>query len=147
MSMLDAGRIGIGAQSIGIANACLDASLKYSRQRVQFGKPISEFQAVQWKFAEMATRIESARLLVLQASWLKDQGLPHVQEASMAKLHASRTANYCAKEAVQIHGGAGYTVDFPVERWMRDARATEIYEGTTEIQMLVIARQLLKAYE
>jgi alkylation response protein AidB-like acyl-CoA dehydrogenase len=146
MSMLNAGRIGIGAQSVGIARACLDASIKYSDERVQFGKPIRAFQAIQWKFAEMATRIEASRLLVLQASWLKDQGLPHVTEASMAKLTASRTANYCAKEAVQIHGGAGYTQDFPVERYMRDARATEIYEGTTEIQKLVIARQLLKDF-
>ncbi len=144
MSMLNAGRIGIGAQAVGIARACLDAALKYSGERVQFGKPIREFQAIQWKFAEMATRIEASRLLVLQASWLKDNALPHVAEASMAKLMASRTANYCAKESVQIHGGAGYTQDFPVERYMRDARATEIYEGTTEIQKLVIARQLLK---
>ena len=146
MSMLNAGRIGIGAQSVGIARACLDAAIKYSDERVQFGKPIRKFQAIQWKFAEMATQIEASRLLVLQASWLKDQGLPHVTEASMAKLTASRTANYCAKEAVQVHGGAGYTQDFPVERYMRDARATEIYEGTTEIQKLVIARQLLKDF-
>ncbi len=146
MSMLNAGRIGIGAQAVGIAQACLDASLKYSDERVQFGKPIREFQAIQWKFAEMATRIEASRLLVMQASWLKDHDLPHVIEASMAKLMASRTANYCAKEAVQIHGGSGYTQDFPVERYMRDARATEIYEGTTEIQKLVIARQLLKDF-
>jgi butyryl-CoA dehydrogenase len=144
MSMLNAGRIGIGAQSVGIARACLDASLRYSGERVQFGKAIREFQAIQWKFAEMAMGIEASRLLVLQASFLKDQDLPHVSEASMAKLMASRTANYCAKEAVQIHGGAGYTQDFPVERYLRDARATEIYEGTTEIQKLVIARQLLK---
>jgi butyryl-CoA dehydrogenase len=147
MSMLNAGRIGIGAQSVGIARACLDASLKYANERVQFGKPIRKFQAVQWKFAEMATQIEASRLLVLQAAWLKDNGHPLVTEASMAKLTASRTANYCAKEAVQIHGGAGYTRDFPVERYMRDARATEIYEGTTEIQKLVIARQLMKDFE
>jgi alkylation response protein AidB-like acyl-CoA dehydrogenase len=145
MTMLNAGRIGIGAQAVGISRACLDASLKYAEERVQFGRPIAEFQAVQWKLAEMATRIEAARLLVLQASWLKDQGLPHVTEASIAKLHASRAANAVAKDAVQIHGGAGYTADFPVERWMRDARATEIYEGTTEIQKLVIARQLRRA--
>lgn len=144
MSMLNAGRIGIGAQSVGISRACLDAAVKYSGERVQFGKQIREFQAIQWKFAEMAMRIEASRLLVLQASWLKDHDLPHVAEASMAKLMASRTANYCAKEAVQVHGGAGYTQDFPVERYLRDARATEIYEGTTEIQKLVIARQLLK---
>lgn len=147
MSMLNAGRIGIGAQAVGIAQACLDASLKYSFERVQFGRPINSFQAIQWKLAEMATSIEAARLLVLQASWMKDQGLDLVGKASMAKLVASRSANYCAKEAVQIHGGAGYLRDFPVERHFRDARATEIYEGTTEIQKLVIARQLLKASE
>jgi alkylation response protein AidB-like acyl-CoA dehydrogenase len=144
MKLLHAGRVGIAAQSVGIAEACLAASIRYSGERVQFGKPIREFQAVQWKLAEMRTRIEASRLLVLQASWLKDRGEPHVTECSMAKLFASRTANYCAKEAVQIHGGAGYTADFPVERFFRDARATEIYEGTTEIQKLVISRSLLR---
>ncbi len=147
MAMLDAGRIGIGAQSVGIAQACLEASLRYSVERVQFGRKIAEFEAIQWKLAEMATRIEASRLLVLQASWLKDRGTLPAEKASMAKLMASRTANYCAREAVQIHGGAGYTVDFPVERHLRDARATEIYEGTTEIQKLVIARRLLRTVE
>jgi butyryl-CoA dehydrogenase len=147
MKMLNAGRIGIGAQAVGIANACLDAAIRYSLEREQFGRPIAKFQGVAFKLAEMATRIEASRLLVLQASELKDRDVPHVTEASMAKLFASRAVNYCAKEALQIHGGAGYTQDFPVERWLRDARATEIYEGTTEIQKVVIARQLLRAYE
>ncbi|MHC4473280.1 MAG: acyl-CoA dehydrogenase family protein [Planctomycetota bacterium] len=147
MKMLNAGRIGIGAQSVGIAKACLDAAIRYSLEREQFGREIARFQGVSFKLAEMATRIEAARLLVLQASELKDRDAPHVTEASMAKLYASRMVNFCAKEALQIHGGAGYTQDFPVERWLRDARATEIYEGTTEIQKVVIARQLLRAYE
>jgi butyryl-CoA dehydrogenase len=147
MAMLDAGRIGIGAQSVGISQACLDESLRYSNERVQFGRSINKFQAVQWKLAEMRTRIEAARLLVLQASWLKDAQKPHSLEASMAKLYASEASNHCAKEAVQIFGGAGYCCDFPVERYMRDARATEIYEGTTEIQKLVIARHLLREFE
>jgi butyryl-CoA dehydrogenase len=147
MSMLDAGRVGIASQSVGIARACLDAAVKYSFERVQFRRPIKDFQAVQWKIAEMGTQIEAARLLTLQAAWRKDQGLPHSRQCSMAKLAASRTANFCAKEAVQIHGGAGYTKDFPVERHMRDARATEIYEGTTEIQKIVIARDILRSYE
>jgi alkylation response protein AidB-like acyl-CoA dehydrogenase len=144
MNLLHGGRVGIAAQAVGIARACLAASVRYSGERVQFGKPIREFQAVQWKLAEMRTRIEASRLLVLQAAWLKDNGQPHVAECSMAKLFATRTANYCATEAVQIHGGAGYTAEFPVERYFRDARATEIYEGTTEIQKLVIARSLLR---
>jgi alkylation response protein AidB-like acyl-CoA dehydrogenase len=147
MGMLAAGRIGIAAQSVGISQACLDASVKYSGERVQFGKAIREFQAVQWKLAEMRTRIEASRLLTLSAASRKDNGRPHAIESSMAKLFASQTANFCAKEAVQIHGGAGYTADFPVERYLRDARATEIYEGTTEIQKLVIAKELLRAAE
>ncbi len=144
MHTLDGGRIGIASQALGIAEACLEASVKYAKERLQFGKPIAEFQPIQWKIAEMAARIDGARLLVLRAAWLKDQGKPHAVEASMAKLEASRTANYCAREAVQIHGGAGYLVDFPVERYFRDARITEIYEGTTEIQKVVIARHFLR---
>jgi alkylation response protein AidB-like acyl-CoA dehydrogenase len=143
MATLDGGRIGIASQALGIAEACLEASVKYANERQQFGRPIASFQPVQWKIAEMATRIEAARLLVRQAAWLKDRGEPHTVQASMAKLEASRTANFCAREAVQVHGGAGYLVDFPVERHMRDARITEIYEGTTEIQKLVIARHFL----
>jgi butyryl-CoA dehydrogenase len=144
MHTLDGGRIGIASQGLGIAQACLDASVKYARERHQFGKPIASFQAIQWKIAEMAARIESARLLVRRAAWLKDRGEEHTFEASVAKLEATRAANFCAREAVQVHGGAGYLVDFPVERYFRDARITEIYEGTTEIQKVVIARHVLK---
>jgi alkylation response protein AidB-like acyl-CoA dehydrogenase len=144
LSLLDAGRIGIASQAIGIAEACLEASIKYAGERMQFGKPIADFGAIQEKIAEMATRIDAARLLTFRAATLKDAGKPHGREASMAKLAASRCSNFCAKEAVQIHGGAGYTRDFPVERYFRDARVTEIYEGTTEIQRLVIARSFLR---
>ena len=144
MSLLDTGRIGIASQAIGIAEACLEASVKYAKEREQFGKPIAAFGAIQEKVADMATGIDAARLLVYRAATLKDDGKDHGREASMAKLAASRHANWCAKEAVQIHGGAGYTRDFPVERYMRDARVTEIYEGTTEIQKLVIARSYLR---
>ena len=144
MGLLDGGRIGIASQAVGIAEACLDASVKYAKERHQFGKPIGAFGAIREKIADMATRVEAAKLLTLRAAALKDAGKQHGREASMAKLEASRTANFCAKEAVQIHGGAGYTRDFPVERYMRDARVTEIYEGTTEIQKLVISRSYLR---
>lgn len=144
MSLLDTGRIGIASQAVGIAEACLEASVKYAKEREQFGKPIAAFGAIQAKVADMATGIDAARLLVYRAAMLKDQGRPHGREASMAKLSASRHANWCATEAVQVHGGAGYTRDFPVERYFRDARVTEIYEGTTEIQRLVIARSYLR---
>lgn len=144
MGLLDTGRIGIASQGVGIAQACLEASVRYAKERQQFGRPIGTFGAIQEKVAEMATWIESARLLTFRAATLKDAGRPHGREASMAKLEASRCANFCAKEAVQIHGGAGYTREFPVERYFRDARVTEIYEGTTEIQKLVIARSYLR---
>lgn len=144
MHTLDGGRIGIAAQAVGIAQACLDASVKYAHEREAFGQPIGKFQAVQWKLADMATRIEAARFLVYNAARLKDAGQPHNKEAAMAKLFASEISNAVAREAVQIHGGAGYLEDFPVERYFRDARITEIYEGTSEIQRLVIARHLLK---
>ncbi len=145
LAVLDVGRLGIAAQAIGIGQACLDASIRYAKERVQFGKLIGEFESIQWKIAEMATRLTASRLLLLRASALVDAGTPDAMSCSMAKLEASRTAVYCGKEAVQIHGGAGYTKEFPVERYFRDARITEIYEGTTEIQNLVIARDLLKA--
>jgi alkylation response protein AidB-like acyl-CoA dehydrogenase len=144
MHTLDGGRIGIATQAVGIAQACLDASIKYAEEREAFDQQIGKFQAVQWKIADMATRIEAARLLVYNAARLKDEGKPHGKEAAMAKLFASEMANDAAREAVQIHGGAGYLEDFPVERHFRDARITEIYEGTSEIQRLVIARHLLK---
>jgi butyryl-CoA dehydrogenase len=144
MHTLDGGRIGIAAQAIGIARACLDASVAYARQRRQFDRPIADFQAIQWKLAEMATDIDAATLLALRAARLRDAGLPHTREASMAKMFASMMCNRHANQAVQIHGGVGYCRDLPVERYFRDARITELYEGTTEIQHLVIARQLVK---
>lgn len=147
-STLDAGRIGIAAQSLGIAEACLDAAKAYAKRRVQFGKPIAEFEAVQWMLADMATEIEAAHLLTYHAATLKAEGWPHfTREASMAKLYASEMANRVASHAVQIHGGSGYIKDYPVERYFRDARATPLYEGTSEIQRLVIARELLKETE
>ncbi len=144
LSTLDGGRIGIAAQACGIAMACLDASVKYARERKQFDQPIANFQAIQWKIAEMATDVDAARLLILRAARLRDEGKPHTQEASMAKLFASTIANKHATQAVQIHGGSGYIRDFPVERHFRDAKITEIYEGTSEVQHMVIARGFLK---
>lgn len=144
MDTLNGGRIGIGSQAVGIAVASLEASVKYAKERTQFGKPIAEYEAIQWKIARMAADIDAARLLVLQAAFLRDAGLPHIKECSEAKLFASRIANEAATQAVQVHGGAGYTVDFPVERYFRDAKVTEIYEGTTEVQHIVISRQLLR---
>jgi butyryl-CoA dehydrogenase len=144
MHTLDGGRIGIAAQAVGIAQACLDASVKYAGEREAFDQPIGKFQAVQFKIADMAMRLEASRLLVYNAARLKDEGKPHGKEAAMAKLFSSETANAAAREAVQIHGGAGYLEDFPVERFFRDARITEIYEGTSEIQRIVIARHVLK---
>ena len=144
LATLDAGRIGIGAQAVGIAQACLDECIEYSKQRQQFGKPICEFQAIQWMLADMATRIEAARLLVYNAAYKKDMGERFTKEAAMAKLFASETAVEAAIKAVQIHGGYGYTKEYTVERLFRDAKITEIYEGTSEIQRLVIARSLLR---
>jgi alkylation response protein AidB-like acyl-CoA dehydrogenase len=144
MDTLDGGRIGIAAQSIGIGRACLDASVKYAQEREQFGKPIGQFQAIQWKLADMCTRLDGARLLTHKAAWLRDRGEDSSQMAAEAKLAASTTVNFCADECVQIHGGAGYTDEFHVERLFRDARITEIYEGATDIQRIVIARKLLK---
>jgi alkylation response protein AidB-like acyl-CoA dehydrogenase len=147
LQALDGGRIGIGAQATGILAACLDASARYAQGRRQFGKAIAEFQPVQWKLADMATDLDAARLLVRRAAWLRDQGRPHSAEASMAKLFASEAANRASTEAVQIHGGAGYLKDFPVERYFRDAKVTEIYEGTSEIQRIVIAKEVLRRAE
>jgi butyryl-CoA dehydrogenase len=144
MRILEAGRVGIAAQAVGIAQASLDASIKYARERKAFGKTLGEFQAIQLKLAEMATGVEAARLLMFHAASLKDQGRPFGKEASMAKLFASRTAVANALEAIQIHGGYGYVQEFQVERYLRDAKVTEIYEGTSEIQQLIIARSLLK---
>jgi len=144
MVMLDGGRIGVAAQAVGIAQAAYEAALKYSRERVQFGKPIGEFQAVQWMLADMATRIEAARLLTFNAALKKQSGARFSKEAAMAKLFASETAVWVTNRAVQIHGGYGYMKEYSVERNYRDAKITEIYEGTNEVQRMVIARSILK---
>ena len=143
MSTLDGGRIGIAAQALGIAQAAYDAARAYALERKQFGQRIADFQAIQWKLADMATEIDAARLLVYRAAWLKQQGKPHTEEGAKAKLFASEMARRQTAEAIQIFGGYGYTKEFPVERYYRDAKITEIYEGTSEIQRLVIARSLL----
>lgn len=142
MSNLDVGRIGIAAQALGIAEAALEAAANYAKERVQFGKPIVANQGVAFKLADMATAVEAARLLVYRAANLRTQGLPCGKEASMAKLFASKTAVDVAIDAVQIFGGYGYTEDYPVERYFRDAKVTEIYEGTSEIQRIVIGKHL-----
>jgi hypothetical protein len=144
MTALDGGRIGIASQAIGIATGALEASVRYSKERVQFGAPIAQLQAIQLMLADMATWRDAARLLALRAAWLKDQKVPFTREASIAKLYASEKASRICDLAVQIHGGYGYTREFPVERHLRDARVTRIYEGTSEIQRLVIAREVLK---
>jgi len=145
MATLDGGRIGIAAQALGIARAALEDAIAYAKERRQFDRPIAEFQATQWKLADMATRIHAGRLLAYRAAWTRDQGRRHTREASIAKLFASETAMWAALQAVQIFGGYGYTQDYPVERHLRDAKITEIYEGTSEIQRLVIARHLVGA--
>jgi butyryl-CoA dehydrogenase len=144
MSTLDGGRIGIAAQALGIARAALEDSLAYAQQRRTMGKPIIQHQAIAFKLADMATEIDAARLLILRAAWLKDGKKPYGKEAAMAKLYASDVANRAAREAIQIFGGNGYVTEFPVERHFRDAKITEIYEGTSEIQRLVIAGHLAK---
>jgi len=143
LSTLDGGRIGIAAQATGIAQAALDLAVGYAKERVAFGRPIGGFGAIQQKLAEMQTEIEAARALTLRAARLKDAGLPHTIEGAQAKLFASRVARHWTGEAIQVLGGYGYTKDFPAERYFRDAKITEIYEGTSEIQRLVIARGLL----
>jgi len=143
MSLLDGGRIGIGAQGLGIAQAAYDVALQYAKERVQFGKPIASFQAIQFMLADMATRIDCARLLVYRAARMRDMGLPYSKEASMAKMYATDTAMEVTTNAVQILGGYGYCREYPVERYMRDAKITQIYEGTNQIQRLVIAKHIL----
>jgi alkylation response protein AidB-like acyl-CoA dehydrogenase len=143
MATLDGGRIGIAAQALGIAQAAFDAARAYAQEREQFGRRIGDFQAIQWKLADMATEIDAARLLSYRAAWLKQAGRPHTAEGAKAKLFASEMARRQTAEAIQILGGYGYTKEFPVERFYRDAKITEIYEGTSEIQRLVIARSLL----
>ena len=144
MAALDGGRIGIAAQALGIAQGAFDASIAYAKERVQFGKPLAALQAIQWMIADMATDIDAARLLVYRAAWNKDQGLPFGTAASMAKLFASETSTRVADRAIQIHGGYGYTESYPVERAYRDAKITELYEGTSEVQRLVTAGSLLR---
>ncbi len=143
MATLDVGRIGIAAQALGIAQGALDRSIQYAKDRQQFGKPIGMFQGIGFKLADMATRVDASRLLVYRAAWLKDQGKNIGEKASMAKVFAGDTAMFVATEAVQIHGGYGFIREFEVERMMRDAKITQIYEGTNEIQRLVISRHLL----
>jgi butyryl-CoA dehydrogenase len=143
MDTLDGGRIGIASQAVGIGRACLEAAVKYSKEREQFSQPIANFQAIQWKLADMSTRIDASRLLVYKAAWMRDRKERCSQAAAEAKLFASQTANYAADECLQIHGGAGYTDHFHVERLFRDARITEIYEGVTDVQRIVIARSLI----
>jgi alkylation response protein AidB-like acyl-CoA dehydrogenase len=144
MKTLEGGRIGISAQAVGIAQACLNASVQYAKERKAFDRPIAELQAIQFKIADMATNIDASRMLMLKAAALKDAGKPFGAEAAMAKLFASKTAVQSALEAIQIHGGYGYVREYLVERYLRDAKITEIYEGTSEIQRIVIARSLLK---
>jgi alkylation response protein AidB-like acyl-CoA dehydrogenase len=143
MTTLDGGRIGIAAQALGIAQAAYDVAREYAKERRTFGKRIAEHQAIQFKLADMSTEIDAARLLVYRAAWLKQQGLPHTEEGAKAKLFASEVARRHTAEAIQILGGYGYTKEFPVERYFRDAKITEIYEGTSEIQRIVIARSVL----
>ena len=144
MSTLNGGRIGIASQALGIASGAYELALKYSKERKAFGKNLSEHQAIQFKLADMATKIDAARLLVHQAAWMKDQKMDFVKTAAMAKLFASQIAQEVTTEAVQIHGGYGYVKEYHVERMMRDAKITQIYEGTTEIQKMVISRELLR---
>jgi butyryl-CoA dehydrogenase len=144
LETLDGGRIGIATQAVGVAQACIEESLSYSKQRHQFGHPIADFQAIQWMLADMATEIDAARLLTYRAAWLHEQGREVTRAAAMAKLFASEASNRAAYKALQIFGGYGYVKDFAVERLFRDARVTTLYEGTSEIQRLIIARHLLR---
>jgi len=143
LDTLDGGRIGISAQAVGIARACLDDSIEYAKQREQFGKKIAEFQGVQWMLADMGVKLEAARLLMYRAAFLRDNGQPCAKEAAMAKLFASEMANKAAKDAVQIFGGNGYSKEYNVERYFRDAKITEIYEGTSQVQRIVVSRALI----
>ena len=140
---LNEGRIGIGAQMVGLAQGAFEHAVRYAQERQQFGKPIAEFQGVQFELAEMATQIEAARLLTYNAARLRDDGLPFVKEAAMAKLFASRAAERVASKAIEVHGGYGFTREYPVEKYFRDQKVGQIYEGTTNMQLLVIAKQIL----
>jgi butyryl-CoA dehydrogenase len=144
LNALDVSRITVGAEAVGISRAAFEAALKYAKERQQFGQPIANFQAIQWMLADMATQIDAARLLTYRAAYLNDQGRPFIKEAAMAKVFASEVAGFVTSKALQIHGGYGYTKDYPLERYFRDAKITEIYEGTSEIMRLIIARSLLR---
>ncbi len=146
LATLGGGRIGIAAQALGIAQASVEAAVKYANEREQFDRKIGEFDAVRHMLADSTVELETSRLLVYQAAWLRDQGRPHVKEASLAKWHASEAATRCANWAIQVHGGYGYLTEFQVERYWRDARITELYEGTTEVQKMVVAAQVLKEH-
>jgi len=144
LDALDESRVTVGAEAVGMSQAAFNAALAYARERQQFGQSVASFQGIQWMLADMATKIEAARLLTYNAAALKDRGLPYVKEAAMAKVFASEAASFVTSKAIQIHGGYGYTKDYPLERYFRDARLTEIYEGTSEIQRITIARDLLR---
>ncbi len=144
MKVLEGGRIGIASQALGIAQGAYELALQYSKERKAFGKEISKHQAIQFKLADMATEIEAARLLVLKAAWLKDQKMDYALASSMAKFYASEIAMKTTVEAVQVHGGYGFVKEYHVERLLRDAKVTQIYEGTTEIQKIIISRSILK---
>ena len=144
LKVLDKGRIGIGAWSVGIGRAAFEASRRYAKERVQFGKPLGDFQAIQHMLADMATELDAARLLVWRAAWMQDQGQRTTEESSIAKYYAARATVRACNAAVQIHGGYGYTREFDVERYLRDAKLAEIGEGTNEVQKMVIARELLR---
>ena len=142
MSSLDSGRYSVAAGCVGICQGCLDASVRYSKERQQFGRPIASFQLVQEMIADMALETDAARMLVWRAGYLKDTGQPNTTETSVAKLYATEAAVKCANAAIQVHGGSGYVDDYPVERYLRDARVTTLYEGTSQIQKLIIGRAL-----
>ena len=146
LATLGGGRIGIAAQALGIAQASVEAAVKYANEREQFDKKIGEFDAIRAMLADSAVELETARLLVYQAAWLRDQDRPHAKEASLAKWHASEAATKCANLAIQVHGGYGYMSEYHVERYWRDARICELYEGTTEVQKMVVAGQVLKEH-
>jgi len=142
MESIDSSRVTVAAQALGISQAAFEDAIAYAQTRVQFGKPLAGHQAIQWMLADMATQIDAARLLVYRAAWLKDQKLPYMKEAAMAKLYAGEVSSFVTNKALQIHGGYGYCKDYPMERYLRDAKITEIYEGTSEMQRMTIARQL-----
>ncbi|MFA5079713.1 MAG: acyl-CoA dehydrogenase family protein [Dehalococcoidia bacterium] len=142
MESIDSSRVTVAAQALGISQAAFEDAIAYAQTRVQFGKPLAGHQAIQWMLADMATQIDAARLLVYRAAWLKDQKLPYMKEAAMAKLYAGEVSSFVTNKALQIHGGYGYCKDYPMERYLRDAKITEIYEGTSEMQRMTIARQI-----